>query len=114
MADVGGIILAIGAATALNCIYDVQTKTGNPVVTGIAGAATGTVLVVIGSATGEWELPEALAIAFLVGSIFLHGAKIAGIGTALASKPSASSNAGGSTGNGYSGGGGGGGGGGGR
>lgn len=89
LADVGGVILGMGAATVLNAVYDLQTGKGNVTVTVIAGTAATAILIIVGSATGEWELSEAFAAAFFVGSLFLHGAKIAGIGTLLNAAPPA-------------------------
>ena len=76
------MLLTIGSATIINTVYDLQNGKPAPV-TVLAGGATAAILIIAGSATGSWELVEAIGVAVLITSLFLHGAKIAGISTAL-------------------------------
>lgn len=83
MADLGSVAITVGCAVGVNTVYDLQTGNPNVSVTLLAGGAVMGVLLVIGSVSNEWELVEAVAVLFLVGSLFVHGSKILGLNTAL-------------------------------
>lgn len=85
MASVGTVIVTIGVGVLINTTYDLQKGKSSPAVTILAGSAMAGILVIIGSTTNEWELVEAVAVLYLIGSLFAHGTQINGLNTLLGS-----------------------------
>lgn len=85
MSGPGNIVLTVGTATIVNTVYDLQTGKQDVAVTLLAGGAVAAILITVGSGTGSWEIVEAVGVAVLITSLFIHGTKILGINTALES-----------------------------
>lgn len=86
MSSANTVLITVGVGVAINAAYDAQNKPDETTITLLAGAATAGLLVIVGSASNEWEIVEAIAVAYLVGSFFLHATKIKGLNTLFGSK----------------------------
>ena len=90
MPDAGTIAVTMGAGMLVNAAFDLQSGKSAAVPL-LAGGAVMGVLIIVGSTTNEWELVEAVAVLFLVGSLFMHATKISGLNTLFTSKGGATS-----------------------
>jgi hypothetical protein len=90
MADTGTVVITVGAGMLINSAYDLQTGTGSASVTLLAGGAVMGILIIIGSASNQWEIVEAIAVLYLVASVFAHATKIKGLDTIFNGASSAS------------------------
>lgn len=75
MSSAGTVILTVGTATVVNALYNLEHGK-EPTISILAGATVATVLVITGSASGQWEFVEAVGFVFLAGSLFKHGADL--------------------------------------